>query len=109
MKMKKLKDLIIKELGGYTESDLFQEVSCKPQVISPFDFETLSFSSSISLDEFEALGEERLTKMMKKYLIQELAFGIEPHVKFDVIKPQYGAFPEVVFTAKINVSKDIWE
>lgn len=103
--MGKIKDSIIKKLGGYTrkEWDRFLGIQCPaPKRITTLDLETLVGHFGFALDEWDCLGASKGESIAKTMLLQGIARQLAPFVEFTVLEPKPPRFTVEVI-AKVQV------
>lgn len=103
--MGKIKDSIIKKLGGYTrkEWDRFLGIQCPaPKQITALDLETIVGRFSFAAEEWECLGAERRRDIAENMLLRSMCEHLEPYTEFTVLTPKPPRF-SVEVVAKVRV------
>lgn len=84
--MGKIKDAIIKRLGGHTEKEWFSALAPAPVVKTVTNVDTIFTHVSRPRYEVDMMGFLDMTTFAKKQLICEIAKCIEPYVEFKIVK-----------------------
>lgn len=87
--MGKIKDAIIKKLGGHTEEEWKRRLFDPPRygVVTQFDVETIGAHVKFSRYEVDMLGSREVSGFAKKQLIDEIAGYLEPYVEVKEVAP----------------------
>lgn len=87
--MGKIKDAIIKKLGGHTEEEWRNRFLAPPryEVVTQFDVETLCAHAKCSRFEADALGREPISEIAKSRIIRVLSQNLENYVEFEMCVP----------------------
>lgn len=102
--MGKLKDYIIKKLGGYTADEYKSATSVRaPNIheITRLELVDVKAETEISRGDYEQMDEELSARLVKARLMQQLEKEVEPFVKFVLWKP--GPFNGFIAEAKLQV------
>lgn len=88
-RMGKIKDAIIKRLGGHTEEEWKNRLLAPPryEVVTQFDVETLCAHVKCARFEADALGHEPISEIAKSRIIRVLAQNLENYVEFETCVP----------------------
>lgn len=87
--MGKIKDAIIKRLGGHTEEEWNERWLAPPkyEVVTPADVETIWAHVKFPRYEVGMLGSREASGLAKKQLISEIAGCLEPYVEVKEVAP----------------------
>ena len=102
--MGKLKDYIIKKLGGYTAEEYKSAASVrapKIQEITRLDLVDVKAETAISRVDAELMDKEFAEMLMKANLLQQITKEIEPFVQLTLWYP--GSFDGFIAEAKLQV------
>lgn len=104
--MGKIKNAIIKRLGGHTEEEWKDRWLAPPkyEVVTQFDVETILAHVKFSRYEVGMLGSREASGFAKKHLIDEIARCIEPYVEVKEVAPTPPYF-DLEMAAKLRVVK----
>ena len=102
--MGKIKDAIIKRLGGHTEEEWRNRFLAPPRygVVTQFDVETIGAQVTFARYEADMLGSLEASEIAKKQLISQIAGCLAPYVEVKEVapKPPYFNF-EMVATLRV--------
>lgn len=102
--MGKIKDAIIKRLGGHTEEEWRNRFLAPPRYkfVAQFDVETIVAHVKFSRHDVDLIGSREASGFAKNDLINEIAGRIEPYVEVKEVvpKPPYFNF-EMVATLRV--------
>lgn len=87
--MGKIKDAIIKRLGGHTEEEWKNRLLAPPryEVVTQFDVETIGAHVKFFRYEVDMLGSRKASEIAKKQLISKISGCLEPYVEVKEVVP----------------------
>lgn len=102
----KIKDALIKKLGGYTEHDMFEERMItfhEPKIVTQFQLAQVFGSVKSYVFRFEGMSEEEKEKIIKDELFHQIANQIRPFIEYQVGVPEPPTYEVVTARARLRV------
>ena len=103
--MGKIKDAVIKKLGGHTSKEWDRAMGVRfqmPKMVTELNLETIAAEMHISRGQCEFLGSGTVERIIKSEAKRRIADELEPFVEFTVLDSRSPRFDKVVI-AKLRV------
>lgn len=103
--MGKIKDAVIKKLGGHTSKEWDRAMGVRlqmPKMVTALNLETIAAEMHISREQCEFLDSTTIERIIKSEAKRRIANELEPFVEFTEFDPRPPCFDKVVI-AKLRV------
>lgn len=104
--LSKVKNAVIKKLGGYTAQDMFEErmiVYHNPKIVTEFQLAEINAKLKYTNLELHFMPEDKRERWIKDELFRRIAQQIGPYIEYAVGTPNPPTYEIVTAKARLRV------